>query len=146
MPGCPILKMLPVDVLEDLARNLYQIAARVDGRARALRHIADEEARRQRERTAVQSAVGIALAYHGRGMELPAAVRAAAQLTGEEPGRIEALAGAQLGRSQRATRARRDLEIIRMAARGWTNADIAVIVDLHPKHVARIIRRMRTLW
>jgi hypothetical protein len=39
------------------------------------------------------------------------------------------------------TRANRNREIMRLAARGWTNAAIAKRVDMHPKSISRIIQR-----
>jgi len=42
-------------------------------------------------------------------------------------------------------RARRNLEIMRLVARGWTNAQIAGRVGLSPAYVGRIVRKMIAL-
>ncbi len=43
---------------------------------------------------------------------------------------------------KRIERARRDRTIMRLAARGWTNKQIALRVGLHEKSVSRIIQRL----
>lgn len=42
---------------------------------------------------------------------------------------------------KRDERCRRDRDIMRLAARGWTNARIAARVGLHPDSVSRIVQR-----
>ncbi len=42
-------------------------------------------------------------------------------------------------------RARRNIEIMRLVARGWTNTQIAARVNLSPSYVGRIVRRMIAL-
>lgn len=47
---------------------------------------------------------------------------------------------------RKAARDKRNRQIMRMVARGWTDAAIAKRVDMHPKSIRRIIKQQRAAW
>jgi len=54
----------------------------------------------------------------------------------ERRARIDAMIAAR-----RPAKTERDIEIMRLARRGWSNTEIAARLELHPNTVSRVIRR-----
>lgn len=80
------------------------------------------------------------------GQTIDAAVQSVVNVTGFDRVHLLAAYHAWSGRQAKAVRDQRDLEIMRLAGRGYTNAKIVESLDrqgfgkIHPKHVSRIIR------
>lgn len=138
-----IIASLPARAARILAAHYRRLADALELHANRI----DQDARaseRRRARFALSKQIWHLVENHSAaGMTFDGAVAAVARETGFEPDLIHDL-HRRLGSARRKLEARRrNIEIVRLAGRGWHDAEIAHRVGLkHPKSVSRILRRM----
>ncbi len=137
-----VLRAFPLAAIEALA-------AGHEAEAKALRALAAEEAWRRRrlaESTALFArcfATPRLVARHAAlGLTPAAAIEAAAAEAGVPPETVLAHVRRRARDQAAADRRARDLAVMRLAGRGWRNAEIGARLGLHPHSVSRIVRRM----
>lgn len=124
-----------------LGQHFQQLADQLLARAStAATQAAGDERRRARARGAHQAAK-VALRLTERGLEPDDAIARVARKHDLEPGQVRAWL--EIERKKQGARKRlRNVKIMRLAGRGWTDKEIAAKYQMHAKSVNRIVRRM----
>lgn len=133
---------LPPSALRTLCGFLQRLIAALSARAALLEE--QERRRRQVERLVNEHLPGLGLRALERAREtgdVPAAIAAIACEAGVPLATVEAHYRLQMRDQLAAELHERNVMIMRMAGRGWSNAAIAKRLELHPSTVSRIVRR-----
>lgn len=140
--------MYPIAILRGLRpEELRLLAEAHDKQAEALRAAADRRSSEIDRHRAAQRQVAFLLtlpelvAARAQSMPEDRAVTTVAAETGIPVETVQIHWRNARKRMAEEAREKRNREIMRMAARGWTNGAIAKRLDLHPSTVARIIQR-----
>lgn len=137
----PLLVSADPAALRRISEALAREAAMLNAKAAELERIAAERARRRRrqaDRAAALDAVRQAIRDGG---DPAAAVAPAARRFGVDPQSLAAAARVDRRRWSATERTHRNAEIIRLAAAGWPDREIAARVGLSLRQVNAIVRR-----
>lgn len=135
------LAALDADALDRLADYFGSIAEEARERACKLRERRAAEERIRRQLGIIRTLPDLVSCHQATGMTADAAIRAAAQEAGVPVETVELWVARERRNRIEAERRRRQTEVMRLAARGWSNAAIAAEVGLHRNSVSRIVQR-----
>ncbi len=140
--------MYPTSILRGLRPEELRLLAQAhDDQAEALRAAASRRGDEITRAAAAQKLVAYLhslpdlVAARAQSMPEDAAIRMVSRETGVPLETVAAHWRHAKKRIAEEARERRNREIMRLAARGWTNSAIGARLDLHPSTVARIIQR-----
>lgn len=124
-----------------LGQHFRDLGEQLLARARGAEELAAANERRRRLRAANRQAAAAALSAVAAGLEPAAAITLIATRRQLDPERVAGWF--QVEQKKAAGRMRlRNVKIMRLARRGWRDAEIAAKYKLTSKHVNRIVRRM----
>lgn len=132
---------LPTEALMTLSRYYADVARLLELRALEMARRRDRELAAEGFLQRAFDAAESAIASMDRGTSPDVAVSAAAGAYALDPGVVAAHVKNLWKQAEVERRGRRDIEIVRMAARGRSNKEIAKIVGCCPRTVSRVIDR-----
>lgn len=132
---------LPPTALRLIAGHLEELARQYRARAATLDHWADTQAHAKQRLDAAYSSPEVFRQYLAQGLAYEQALDATAAATGLPVETIEYHWRRQNRPDPKAEAEARAIEVLRLAAKGWSNAAIAEKLSLHPNSVSRIISR-----